>query len=263
MIEIVNTTRSYDSEDRRLERYAVNLFYCTRHRAEETGVFSVNTAGSYALFYLLTGRLRLENEEAVSGDMIFFSKLSGVSVCAEEGSRWLCVMFDYSHRIPLLDKREYRLVHATTGMRELAERLYSSSSYRFTMIGAREATLMVILNEANQIACSESKSTSLYERACDWIEQNATRAISVQDAANAMGCTREHLNRVFRRTGGQSVGAWIAKARVWEIEQLCRVSDLSLSDIARRLEFSSVELLCKFFRYHKGMSLSQYRLTNP
>ena len=261
MIQIVSAARNYDVQDRSPVSYTANLFYCTKCRAETASSFFVNTAGSYCLYYMLSGEISLCGEVGRKGDMILFPKLSNVSVRIGEGSEWLCVMFDYSHELSMLYKREYRLIHCTSQMREMVESLYSSTAYRSTMPGAREAMLLVILNEAGRTTLSESKSITLYEEACEWIEKNAVRSISVEDVAAAVGCTREHLNRVFRMASGKSVGTWIARARVWEIEQLCRVSELSLADIAKRLDFPSVELLCKFFRYHKGVALSQYRLT--
>lgn len=260
MIQIVSAARSYDLPDRSVEQYTANLFYCTKHRAEESAPFFMSTAGSYCLIYLQSGEMYLAGEELKKGDMVFFSKLAHSEISVSVGGEWLCMMFDYSHAIPMLRGREFCSVHASSQMRELAEGLYTSASYRFTMPGVREAMLLVILNEANRITRSESKSIALYSEACEWIERNAMRSLSVEEVALAVGCTREHLNRVFRMAGGQSVGSFIAKTRIWEIEQLCRVKGLSLSDIAKRLDFSSAELLCKFFRYHKGMSLNQYRI---
>ena len=262
MLQIVSSARNYDLPDRSVERYTVNFFYCTKHRAEETSSCFTGTAGSYCLIYLLSGEMGIGSESVKKGDMIFFAKLSHRPVEVYEGCEWLCVMFDYSHSMPMLHKREYCLIHASTQMRELVESLYVSASYRATMPGVREAMLLVILNEANRMTRSEAKSIALYGEACEWIEKHATRAISVEEVAHAMGYTREHLNRIFRTAGGQSVGSFIAKARLWEIEQLCRVKELPSAEIAKRLDFASAELLCKFFRYHKGMSLHQYRTAN-
>lgn len=262
MLQIISAARSYDAEDRSVVSYSTNLFYCIKCRAEIERTEQINTAGSYCLYYVLAGEMVIDNQVAKKGDMILFPRLSNVKVQIKEGAQWLCAMFDYSYEFSMIHKREYRLFYCTPVMREMAENLYSCHEYCSSLPGTKEAMLLVLLNEANRIAFSESKSIFIYEKALDWIDKNATRAISVEEVASVVGCTREHLNRVFRMASGKSVGTRIAMARIWEIEQLCRVETLSSGDIAKRLDFSSVELLCKFFRYHKGVSLSQYRLAH-
>ena len=100
----------------------------------------------------------------------------------------------------------------------------------------------------------------LYQQACDWIEKNSERAITSQEVAMAVGCSRAYLNRSVKSACGECLSAVIARHRLERIKNLCDSGNMSVSEIASRLNFYSAELLCKFFKYHEGISINIYRL---
>lgn len=64
---------------------------------------------------------------------------------------------------------------------------------------------------------------------------------------------------MIRSVGGECLSDKIIQFRIAKIKQVCSVEDLSIADIANKLDFYSSELLCKFFKYHTGMSITEYR----
>ena len=100
---------------------------------------------------------------------------------------------------------------------------------------------------------------ALYRQACDWIEKNAERAITSQEVAIAIGCSRAYLNRVVKAACGECLSDVIAQYRLERIKNFCDSGGISVSEIAHRLGFYSTELLCKFFKYHEGVSINKYK----
>ncbi|MDO5311764.1 MAG: AraC family transcriptional regulator, partial [Clostridia bacterium] len=131
--------------------------------------------------------------------------------------------------------------------------------FKNNLPGTREGILLSLVNDMKKNAASVSSEIALYKKACQWIEDNAADAISAQDVANALGLSREHLGRVIKAVGGESLCKKTAEFRIIEIKRLCADKNLTLSDIAGELSFGSAELLCKFFKYHTGISVTEYR----
>ncbi|MBQ0093131.1 MAG: AraC family transcriptional regulator, partial [Bacteroidales bacterium] len=62
-----------------------------------------------------------------------------------------------------------------------------------------------------------------------------------------------------KESSGQSVKSIIDNAVITEIKVLLRHSDLSVSQIADRLDFPGSSFLCKFFKAKTGITPLQYR----
>ena len=91
------------------------------------------------------------------------------------------------------------------------------------------------------------------------IENNSDRNITAENVADALDRSRAYLNRVIKSVDGSCLSEKIISSRIKRIQNLCSVENLSLAEISQKLDFYSPELLCKFFKYHTGMSVSDYR----
>ena len=73
-------------------------------------------------------------------------------------------------------------------------------------------------------------------------------------------CVSNHyLSLAVKESSGQSVKSIIDNAVITEIKVLLRHSDLSVSQIADRLDFPGSSFLCKFFKAKTGITPLQYR----
>ena len=73
-------------------------------------------------------------------------------------------------------------------------------------------------------------------------------------------CVSNHyLSLAVKESSGQSVKSIIDNAVITEIKILLRHSDLSVSQIADRLDFPGSSFLCKFFKAKTGITPLQYR----
>lgn len=73
-------------------------------------------------------------------------------------------------------------------------------------------------------------------------------------------CVSNHyLSIAVKESSGQSVKSLIDNAVIMEIKVLLRHSDLSVSQIADRLEFPNSSFMCKFFKAKTGITPLHYR----
>lgn len=73
-------------------------------------------------------------------------------------------------------------------------------------------------------------------------------------------CVSNHyLSIAVKQSRGQSVKSMIDNAVIMEIKVLLRHSDLSVSQIADRLEFPNSSFMCKFFKAKTGITPLHYR----
>lgn len=76
-------------------------------------------------------------------------------------------------------------------------------------------------------------------------------------------CVSEHyLSMAVKQSSGQTVKSLIDKAVITDIKVMLRHSELSVAQIADRLEFPSCSFMCKYFRAHTGTTPLHYRNGN-
>lgn len=84
---------------------------------------------------------------------------------------------------------------------------------------------------------------------------------SVKEYARRLNISPKYLSVICRDASGKSAGDWVKMILDGEIERLLRYTDLSMKEIAIRLEFTSLSLFSKYVRLHFKMSGVEYRRT--
>ena len=89
---------------------------------------------------------------------------------------------------------------------------------------------------------------------------------SLQHYASQLCITPHYLSEICRKASGQAAMYWIDRFTLQEICRLLCRNELTLTDIADSLNFSSVSYLSRYVRKQLGMYPSEYRnklLRNP
>lgn len=116
-----------------------------------------------------------------------------------------------------------------------------------THVIARSSTNILLVEDA-QMA-----------RAVRFIRENADRPLQVDDVASAVGMSRRTLQHRFTHSVGRSVHSQILRERVNRITQLLVETDLTVAQIAVRLDFSSAKQLDRVFTRLQGIPPTAYR----
>ena len=95
----------------------------------------------------------------------------------------------------------------------------------------------------------------------EYIRKNRTSGLGVGDVATRLGYNSDYLNRYFKSKCGVGLKQYISTVRLDTIKQELLIGEGSLADIAERCGFSDYKYFLKFFKYHAGMSPSEYRET--
>lgn len=99
----------------------------------------------------------------------------------------------------------------------------------------------------------------LIVKALRYIRQSSQGPVQVTNVAEVLGISRRSLEQRFRKAVGRTVHEEIQFARVDRITRLLVETNLSISQIAHVLSFSSTKQLDRVFVRRSGMTPSEYR----
>ncbi len=260
MLYTIDNANKYENMERSVEKHFLELLSCKKHQFGEDYLWRVSPSDKYELFCVLSGGIRIRGEEKSlgKGAVALVRSCSRYDIDVEGGSVIVRIAFFASAILPILARSKDSPFFSASGSFPQINKLRQMSNNRNTVTGVKEAVLLDLLNDLNEYARASQSELLLYQRACEWIEAHSDKAISARDVATALGCSRAHLGRTIKLIGGDTLGERIAACRVARIKNMCRIEKAAVSEIASRLGFYSSELLCKFFKYHTGISISEY-----
>jgi len=116
-----------------------------------------------------------------------------------------------------------------------------------THVIARSSTNILLVEDAEMA------------EAVRFIRENTDRPLQVDDVAEAVGMSRRTLQHRFTSSVGRSVHSHILRERVNRITQLLVETDLSIAQIANKLDFSSAKQLDRVFAKLQGIPPTTYR----
>lgn len=93
----------------------------------------------------------------------------------------------------------------------------------------------------------------------EWIRINADRGLTVSQIAAQFGYNEDYLSRLFKKNYGKSLKCVIDEMKAAQIKRLLMDSDLTLYQIAEQTAFEDYKLFLKFFKYHEGITPTEFR----
>ena len=97
------------------------------------------------------------------------------------------------------------------------------------------------------------------DRAVKYIAQNITEPLPLTGLAMLSGYSLSHFKLRFREVTGMTPALYITLARVEQARRELTDGQLSITDIAYKLGWSSSNYFCAVFKKHTGLSPLQYR----
>ena len=98
-------------------------------------------------------------------------------------------------------------------------------------------------------------------RAREYMKTNITENISVDDIAAACGLSESQFARRFKRAAGITPADSLQRMRIEEACRFLRETEISITEIAFRLGFSSSQYFSTVFKRYTGMSPYHFRKT--
>ena len=256
----IETQNKYIGDQRDGETHFLELVYCTKYQFCKESARRVIPTDKYELFCVISGEVYIPNvkKRIDKNSIILIKKFSRIKLEIKENTEIVHIAFTASDILPSLSSSGNLLFLENFGNFPLINKLYRFASNKNYGAGIKEALLLELLHDINDYSIAAHSKITLYKRACAWIEKNSVKAITSQDVAVALNCSRAHLNRIIKMLSGECLSDVVARCRLERVKNLCDGGNISVSEIANRLDFCSVELLCKFFKYHEGISITEY-----
>ena len=116
----------------------------------------------------------------------------------------------------------------------------------------------VSTHENHYIGCGNGPSERMYT-VIKYINNNYRNPLSIQEVADAVGITRDHLCHIFPRYMGVTFITYLNVIRIKAACEMMKKEKDSILEISSKCGFSSSHYFCKVFKKEKGMSPSEYR----
>lgn len=97
------------------------------------------------------------------------------------------------------------------------------------------------------------------KRVCDYIEDHLTSNLTLAELADQAGLSVPHFMRVFKASFGMSPYRWIIERKIARAKLLVAGSGCSMTEIALRLNFSSLQHFSAMFRKVTGIPPSRFQ----
>lgn len=137
--------------------------------------------------------------------------------------------------------------------------LHYSNSSDYPALAADLVTRLILTEICAEFAKREAPTPSLYVRVCEWCRTNSDRKLTATEVADHFGYNKDYLNRMFAKYGGSGLKEYINDRRMELIRAKLLTDGLTLKQIAEISGFDDYKDFLKFFRYHEGITPTEYR----
>ncbi|MBO5939289.1 MAG: helix-turn-helix transcriptional regulator [Clostridia bacterium] len=219
------------------------------------------TENTYEIIYVSRGEVHLregdQNYRLVPGELLLLSPgVRHYGTKHTQGVRFYWLHFHIlSGELPF-EKRYFEHFDAPYLFKELLH-------YSNLPDAPRELIDSILLHAlADLFRLSREQDASGNERAekiYEWIRINASAKLKVSDVAKAFGYTNDHLSRICKKHWGAGARVLIDRILLARAKSILCNSDRYVKEIAAQLSFSSDKSFLEFFRYHEGISPTEFR----
>ena len=95
-----------------------------------------------------------------------------------------------------------------------------------------------------------------------WLEGHLDQPLSLDNVAATAGYSKWHLQRMFKKETGHSLGQYIRSRKMTEIAQKLKESNEPILYLAERYGFESQQTLTRTFKNYFDVPPHKYRMTN-
>ena len=113
--------------------------------------------------------------------------------------------------------------------------------------------------QVSESLMNKGKGQILVKRFFHFLEENHRKNLSLNEYAQMIGVTANHLTQTIKQLTGKTSSQIIKDKQLLEIKRLLVHTNLSVSEIAGQLNFDDQSYFTKFFKRETGVTPLQYR----
>jgi len=174
----------------------------------------------------------------------------------------ITALFQHGSRFLLrVEKKDEEIFCHLTELFLKTLRLYGESSpvSKAVAAGILQFAIKQISQEKYNNSVSQSRSDIICRQFVALLNENKGTQRTISYYADKLCISNHYLSIAVKQACGKSVKSMIDKSVVTEIKILLRHTDLTIGQIADKMNFPSSSFLCKFFRTQTGISPLVYR----
>jgi len=149
---------------------------------------------------------------------------------------------------------------------EIFDNLYTlvdmPSIYNHILISDTISHILTKLASGFIISNSDDKNNKYIAEAIDYIENNYSNKLTIEEIADHVYISKYYLIKLFKKTLGISPYRYIVELRITKSKNLLISTDMSLNDISAYVGFNSTSHFIKLFKEHTGITPKKYRAVN-
>ena len=104
-----------------------------------------------------------------------------------------------------------------------------------------------------------TRANMIFEQFLRLVTEFHTKERNVSFYADKLFLTPKYLSKLVNSVSGQSAPDWINSYVILEAKNMLKYSDLTISEIVYKLNFTNQSVFYKFFKCHTGLTPSEYR----
>ncbi|MBD3949110.1 helix-turn-helix transcriptional regulator [Tuanshanicoccus lijuaniae] len=130
-----------------------------------------------------------------------------------------------------------------------------------SFLAVMEHALHTFIDEVNNF--KKSDSTPAYiEKAKQYIRNHISKPFSIQDIADSLDISKEHLMRQFHRYTGYTISKSIHHERIHAAQNMLIFSDFSIGQISNYLQYPSQSYFGRIFKEIVGCTPREFQRRN-
>ena len=162
---------------------------------------------------------------------------------------------------------EQLLVFTNDNISRLLENVSSEldrqkSEYSSELLSLICSQILVYLRRSLQAVATDDEEDELNVRVCSkvmmYIDEHVYEMKNLREVARAIGYNYSYISTLFHNTCGITLNSYFKTKRMNEAKKLLSDSRMSISEIARVMNYSSVYAFSKAFKEHFGSSPGHY-----
>lgn len=123
-----------------------------------------------------------------------------------------------------------------------------------------KALLMHLMTHIRlDLKATNASTETLFFKARQYMEDNISKKISLDDIANHLGVSNSFFRKEFQKESGIAPATFLGRVRLQTSKYMLLSSNYSIKEIAAKCGFTTSDYYCKFFRDNTGMTPSEFR----
>lgn len=259
-----------------------SFYYSRRFAKGEFNVIKPYTHEHYELYYLIRGGRRFFIKNKIytlnAGDFVLVkpNTLHYTAASQAESHERIVINFTEEYLMPQLKMQIKRLFDAECvtmplNKRAEVEEIFSRIAEEYKMGGkysavleqCRLAELLIMIlrlgvDRSGELSAAENAEGAV-DRALEFINQNLSREISLDEAAAFAGFSKSHFSKIFKEITGFTFGNYLQLQRLLKAKRLLEKTGGRITEISDECGFANSGYFSVVFKNHFGMTPLEYR----